>query len=210
MTTETVSIIIPFYNEEEAIPSLVEKLNQYLANVTSFTPEVIFVNDGSKDNSVRILKESVQYNFKVKIISLSKNFGSHAALRAGILNATGDCIVFMYADLQDPLELIERLYGKYKEGFNIIWAVRKNVNNTFFERTFSGVYSSMMKKYVSVNYPRKGFDVVMFSKKVQAYLNTNVEANSSVFLQILVFPVSGRRILNMISRHGKTVDLNGH
>jgi glycosyltransferase involved in cell wall biosynthesis len=180
-----VSIIIPFLNEEEGMPSLLEALNQYIKSLIDFKVEVIFVNDGSTDNSMKVLKQSMPLQFEAKVISLSKNFGSHAALRSGILNASGDYIVFMYADLQDPLEIIGSLYHKCKEGCDIAWAMRRNTNNSFIEQKFSMFYAAMMKKYAMANYPQKGFDVVMFDKKVQFNLNANMEANSSIFLQIL-------------------------
>jgi hypothetical protein len=92
----------------------------------------------------------------------------------------------MYADLQDPIQLISQLYDKIEIGNNdIIWATRNSTNNGFLESSFSKVYSRLMKKYVSSSYPEKGFDVLMFSKKVGAVINQNIEANSSIFLQIL-------------------------
>jgi glycosyltransferase involved in cell wall biosynthesis len=181
-----VSIIIPFLNEEENIVSLVEKLSDYFEKETNFEVEVIFVNDGSTDNSKNLLVKQYHKNYSSKIISFSKNFGSHAALRAGIQNASGDYVTFMYADLQDPIQLISQLYNKIeKENNEIVWATRNSTNNSFFESFFSKFYSSLMKKYVSSSYPEKGFDVVMFSKKVAVVINQNIEANSSIFLQIL-------------------------
>jgi glycosyltransferase involved in cell wall biosynthesis len=181
-----VSIIIPFLNEEENIVSLVETLSDYFEKEIHFEAEVIFVNDGSTDNSKNILVEQYHKNYSSKIISFSKNFGSHAALRAGIQNATGDYVTFMYADLQDPIQLISQLYDKIeKENNEIVWATRNSTNNSFFESSFSKFYSSLMKKYVSSSYPEKGFDVVMFSKKVAMVINQNIESNSSIFLQIL-------------------------
>jgi len=181
-----ISIIIPFLNEEENIVSLVTKLSTYFETETRFGVEVIFVNDGSSDNSKKLLIEQAHKNYSCKIISFSKNFGSHAALRAGILNASGDYITFMYADLQDPIQLISQLYNKIEEGNNeIIWATRNSTKNGFFESTFSKIYSGLMKKYVSTSYPERGFDIVMFSNKVANVINENIEANSSIFLQIL-------------------------
>ena len=120
-----ISIIIPFLNEEENIVKLVTTLSLYFEIETRFGVEVIFVNDGSTDNSKKILLEQDHINYSSKIISFSKNFGSHAALRAGILNSSGEYITFMYADLQDPIQLISQLYDKIDEGNNeIIWATR--------------------------------------------------------------------------------------
>jgi dolichol-phosphate mannosyltransferase len=181
-----VSIIIPFLNEEENIVSLVTTLSTYFETETRFEVEVIFVNDGSSDNSKKLLIEQEHKTYSSKIISFSKNFGSHAALRAGILNSSGEYITFMYADLQDPIQLISQLYEKIVEGNKeIIWATRNTTNNGFFESSFSKLYSTLMKKYVSSSYPEKGFDIVMFSSKVAKVINQNIEANSSIFLQIL-------------------------
>ena len=181
-----VSIIIPFLNEEENIVLLVSTLSDYFERETRFDVEVIFVNDGSIDNSKKLLLEQNHENYSIKIISFSKNFGSHAALRAGILNASGDYITFMYADLQDPIQLISHLFDKIVEGNKeIIWATRNATNNGLIESSFSKLYSRLMKKYVSSAYPEKGFDIVMFSEKVGVLINQNIEANSSIFLQIL-------------------------
>lgn len=180
-----VSVIIPFLNEEENIPLLVLTLNSFFKEQSLFDTEVIFVNDGSTDNSVKVLKECNCEFYKARIISLSQNYGSHAALRAGITSATGDYISFMYADLQDPVELISQLFSKCDEGYNIAWAVRNYTSNSWGEKFFSRFYSMMMKKYAIAAYPEKGFDIVMFDKKVQQNLNLNIEANSSIFLQIL-------------------------
>lgn len=182
-----VSIIIPFLNEEENIYSLVDSLSNYFSNEKRFEVEVIFVNDGSTDASQCKLIELPHKNYSCKLISLSKNFGSHSALRAGIKNATGDFITFMYADLQDPISLISEMFLKMTENHSneIIWATRRSTNNGFIESAFSKLYSNLMRKYVSSTYPKKGFDVVMFSKKVSTVINQNIESNSSIFLQIL-------------------------
>ncbi len=180
-----VSIIIPFLNEADNVEGLVSALNQYFASKQNYQTELILVNDGSTDDSVQKFSKATFDNVDAKLISLSKNFGSHAALRAGILNATGDYICFMYADLQDPLELIDRLYENVTKQNDIVWATREATNNGLLEKSFSSMYAYLMKKYVVKSFPDKGFDIVMFNKKVQQQLNNNIEANSSIFLQIL-------------------------
>lgn len=181
-----VSIIIPFLNEEENISLLTESLSFFFSEKKEFDAEVLFIDDGSTDKSLQLLKVAKHSRYRCKIISLSKNFGSHAALRAGIQQATGKYICFMYADLQDPLELIEKLYFKCEEGNDVCWATRESTQNGWWEQTFSKTYASMMKRYAISTYPEKGFDIVMFNQKVQTCLNQNVENNSSVFLQILI------------------------
>lgn len=180
-----VSVIIPIYNEYEGIPFLVESLNGFFAEHKYLNAEVIFVNDGSKDNSVQRLSEMKHETYKAKVISFSRNFGSHAALRAGIATAQGELICFNYADLQDPLELILDMKNRIDEGNDIIWAHRESTKVTFSEKTFSRFYAYLMQKFAFNNFPEKGFDIVMFNNKVAHEVNKNVEANSSIFLQIL-------------------------
>jgi glycosyltransferase involved in cell wall biosynthesis len=179
------SVIIPIYNEYEGIPFLVENLNAFFGEHPRLRPEIIFVNDGSKDGSVERLQEMHHETYKAKIISLSRNFGSHAAIRAGVSIASGELICFNYADLQDPLELILQMEEKAKEGNEIIWAHRESTKVSLGEKTFSSVYAYLMKKFAFSNFPDKGFDIVMFNKKVALQVKNNVEANSSIFLQIL-------------------------
>jgi glycosyltransferase involved in cell wall biosynthesis len=181
-----ISVIIPLLNEEDNIDHLINQLNQYFLEQTQFSAEVVFVNDGSSDHTVLKLREAAHYAYTAKVISFSRNFGSHAALRAGIQIATGDYITFMYADLQDPLELINELAQEIsiKEA-EICWAQRIDSNVSKSEKLFSKGYAYLMQRYAVPNFPKNGFDIVMFSKKVQVCLNLNVENNSSIFIQIL-------------------------
>lgn len=181
-----VSVIIPVYNEQENVQVLVNQLNLYFEEEKRFSGEVIFVNDGSSDETLRELKEARHKRYSYKIISFSRNFGSHAALRAGILRAKGNYITFMYADLQDPLSLISRMYEEIKlKQVEICWAFRNSTMAAKTEKLFSSAYAGFMRKYAVPNFPKKGFDVVMFSQKVKECLDSNVENNSSVFIQIL-------------------------
>ncbi|WP_018479256.1 glycosyltransferase [Pontibacter roseus] len=181
-----VSVIIPVFNEEENIQHLVYELNAYFQDETRFATEVIFVNDGSSDATLDKLKNAPHHSYTYKIISFSRNFGSHAALRAGIQKAKGDYITFMYADLQDPLTLVSQLYDEVEEKkVDITWAFRNTTAVAATERVFSSAYATLMRKYAVPNFPKKGFDIVMFSKKVKTCLDENVENNSSVFIQIL-------------------------
>ncbi|MBD3306802.1 glycosyltransferase [candidate division KSB3 bacterium] len=179
------SLIIPFLNEQENIPVLVSELTKYFAAFRVENPEVLFVDDGSTDHSVELLGKAHHQGYRAKLLKLSRNYGSHAALRAGIWHATGEYITFLPADLQDPVELIEALYAKAHEGYDIVWAARQKVDVAHLEKFFSKVYAKLMQRFVANNYPPNGFDVVMFNRKVQQELNQNIEANSSLFLQLL-------------------------
>ncbi|MEO8403080.1 MAG: glycosyltransferase family 2 protein [Chitinophagaceae bacterium] len=179
-----ITIIVPFLNEEDNIERLGAELNRFTGSKPDIQFEVILVNDGSTDSSVNVIKNTT-FATPTKVISFSQNYGSHAALRAGIMHSKGKHVTFLYADLQDPIENIATMYSKEMEGNDIIWANRSGTQNSFFERQFSKFYSRLMKKYVNKRYPTKGFDVVLFNRKVADAVNKNVEGNSSVFLQIL-------------------------
>lgn len=184
--SKTISIIIPIYNEADGIPNLVNSLNTFFTdNKEILNTEIIFVNDGSTDSSLIILQEQSFHNYQAKLLSFSKNYGSHAALRAGIMEAKSDFITFMYADLQDPLDLINQMFHQAEQGADIVWATRTSTSNSFFERKFSEGYAKLMKKYAFSNFPDKGFDIVFFNSKVKQELDRNIEANSNIFLQIL-------------------------
>ncbi|MFN3315690.1 MAG: glycosyltransferase, partial [Raineya sp.] len=120
-----ITILIPFLNEKANILFLVQSLREFCQKHKELSFEVIFVDDGSTDGSFELLQQQKHEFYTYKIIKLSKNFGSHAALRAGILHAKGEYITFMYADLQDPLELVLKLYQEIQEKkVEIAWAYR--------------------------------------------------------------------------------------
>ncbi|GAB4327542.1 MAG: glycosyltransferase family 2 protein [Flammeovirgaceae bacterium] len=197
-----ITILIPFLNESANIPFLVQSLGEFCKRNNNLNFEVIFIDDGSTDNSFELLQEQKHEFYTYKIIKLSKNFGSHAALRAGILHAQGEYITFMYADLQDPLELVIKLYREINENRKeIVWAYRNEKQSWF-----SGFYAKLMKKFAVKNFPENGFDIVMFSRKVQKLLNENIEANSSIFLQILTlgFPQSSITYQKQPRKAGKS------
>jgi glycosyltransferase involved in cell wall biosynthesis len=180
-----ISIISPFFNEAGNIENFISSLNTYFVG-KPYSTEIILVDDGSSDNSIQLLKEQKIGNYDLKLIKLSKNFGAQAAVRAGIKHTTGDYITFLPADLQDPLDLIDRSLDTInRTNADIVYAFRKTTNNSFFESAFSEFYSYMMKKFVNPKFPGKGFDIVFFNKKVKHNLDQNIELNSSIQLQIL-------------------------
>ncbi len=179
-----ISIISPFLNESDNIGNYVSTLNRFFVN-KPYAVEVILVDDGSTDNSIELLQAQQFGNYDIRVLKLSKNFGAQAAVRAGILHATGDYITFLPADLQDPLDLIDMSLEMVREkDADIVYAFRKTTNNSFFESAFSEFYAYLMKKFVSPKFPKKGFDIVFFNRKVKENLDQNIELNSSIQLQI--------------------------
>ena len=108
-----ISIIIPTYNEQESLPFLHEKLNEIMGQMPKYDFEILFVNDGSKDKSLEIIKKFREEDGRYNYIDFSRNFGQEIAMAAGLDYVTGDCAIFMDADLQDPPELIPELVKKF-------------------------------------------------------------------------------------------------
>lgn len=180
-----ISVLIPFLNEEENIARLTEALGAFFTAHPELKAEVLFIDDGSNDGSVEALRKANHRGYAARISRLSRNFGSHAALRAGIFHARGTYITFMYADLQDPLSLIPRMLEHAGDGIEIVWAVRNQTASGTFERMFSRAYARLMQRFAIRLFPDNGFDIVLFGQKTREVLNSHVESNSSIFLQIL-------------------------
>src|SRR5680860_492724 len=118
-----ISIIVPSYNEQDNIAILFEKIREQLSD---YNLEIIFVDDGSNDNTLNnIVKLSKKYEY-VKYISFSRNFGHQAALRAGLISATGDAVISMDADLQHPPELLPKLIAEWRNGYDIVYTRRND------------------------------------------------------------------------------------
>nr|WP_300797677.1 glycosyltransferase [uncultured Acetatifactor sp.] len=180
-----VSVVVPFLNEEDNVIRFCEELDQF-RNQNDFPIELIFVDDGSTDQSVQLLS-----NFRFRcidrycIISLSKNFGSHAAIRAGIEYASYDICTWMAVDLQEPIEFIQIGYEKITGGLDAVFFEKESVKISPVERAFSKVYSRLMIKYAVPNYGKGGIANIMFNGKIKKYLRENVEINSAINLQIM-------------------------
>ena len=146
-----ISIVVPCYNEEESIPSFYKECINVIKKIKNVKYEIIFVNDGSKDNTLNILKKYSKIDSNVKYISFSRNFGKEAAMLAGLKYANGDYITLMDADLQDPPHLLIEMYSKIqKEKVDCVIARRKNrigepKIRSFFARKFYTIISKMAK-----------------------------------------------------------------
>lgn len=118
-----VTLVIPAYNEEEVVPFLRKELERFAAELRCEL-EVILVNDGSRDRTIELLAEWARSDSRVKVIHLSRNFGHQIASTAGLDHASGDAIVLIDADLQDPLSVVHEMIGRYREGYDVVYGQR--------------------------------------------------------------------------------------
>ena len=146
-----ISIIIPTYNEEDSLPILYERLKKLIDSISNYEFEVLFVNDGSKDKTIQIIKELREKDNRICYVDFSRNFGKEIAMIAGIDYAKGDAVVFMDADLQDPPELIPELIKYWEEGYDDVYARRSSrKGETWLKKFTSKMYYRVLQHLTRV------------------------------------------------------------
>ena len=159
-----VSIVIPCYNEEGNVEVLYNEIKSLLSN---FTIEFIFVDDNSIDRTLSILESLANSNSDVNYISLSRNFGHQNALRAGLEYSTGDCVISMDADLQHPPELLLTLIEKWEQGYEIVYTIRKDVENiSQFKKITSSFFYMLMNRLSEIEVKKGAADFRLLDKKI--------------------------------------------
>ena len=146
-----ITIIIPAYNEEESLPHLYERLEKLMNSMEHYEFEILFVNDGSKDNTINLIKEYREKDNRICYVDFSRNFGKEIAMIAGLDYATGDCVIFMDADLQDPPELIPELVKYWEEGYDDVYAKRNSrKGETWLKKFTSKMYYRVLQHLTNI------------------------------------------------------------
>lgn len=166
MNNPTISIIAPCYNEEETIEPFLRRIEEILTQINE-PYEIVFINDGSKDNTLNVLLNAKQ-NFKnIRIINFSRNFGKEAALTAGLDKARGEAAIPIDVDLQDPPELIKELVAKWREGYDVVLAKRADrTSDSFAKRVSADLFYKLNGKISNVDIPNNVGDFRLMSKRV--------------------------------------------
>lgn len=171
-----ISIVIPCYNEEAVIPALYERLTTAVSRLHS-SYEVVVVDDGSTDASWDLLSAISHKDRRWKTIRFSRNFGHQAALSAALFHATGDCAVLIDADLQDPPEEINRFVEKWREGYQVVYAVRAKRKEHVFKRAFYKIFYLLLASVANIQIPLDSGDFCLIDRKVIEILNSMPEQN---------------------------------
>ena len=178
------SIIVPvYYNENNLLPLYEDLKDKVLNKLKDY--EIVMVDDGSGDSSWEKMKELQRIDPQIHLIKLSRNFGSHAAILAGLARASGDCAVIKAADLQEPSEILLEMFEEWKKGNNVVLAVREGREESVFQKAFSNLYYWLVRKLALPNMPRTGFDIFLIDRKVIEVLKLMDEKNSAITLQVL-------------------------
>lgn len=166
MNKKTIGFVLPIYNEEKNIrilyKELIDEINEIWCNY-----EMLFINDGSQDNSLSELKEIKARDKNVKIIDLSRNFGHEQAVKAWLDHCHGDYIVIMDTDLQDPPKLIKEMYKKITQGYDIVYAQRETRNDGWFKDTTAKIFYKILQKVTETEIPANTGNYRMFTNQVK-------------------------------------------
>jgi dolichol-phosphate mannosyltransferase len=161
---KTISVVSPVFNEEGNIKVFYNELKKVL-NTLDYDHEIIFINDGSSDNSLVYLVEITLLDDKVKILNLSRNFGHQLAITAGIDHAKGDCVIILDSDMQDPPSVIIGLITKWEDGFQVVNAKRKSRQDGFFKNFTAKFFYKFLNSILSNKIPENVGDYRLLDKK---------------------------------------------
>ncbi|HNJ59046.1 MAG TPA: glycosyltransferase family 2 protein, partial [Chitinophagaceae bacterium] len=208
------SLVVPVYFEEEVILQFLKETAEVLEQLP-YDYEYVFIDDGSKDKTVEILTEQAQKQDNIKLIVFSYNHGKASAVSAGIAHASGDYLLYMDPDLQDPPKEIPIFLNKIEEGYDLVWGIRKEKKDTFLNTLFSKIFWTTLNKFTGLQIP-KGIAVMrIFNRSfAEEFLKYN-EANrfiEGMFINIsknwTTIPISQRERFAGTSKFNFTKKMN--
>jgi dolichol-phosphate mannosyltransferase len=180
------TIIVPVYFNEENLPDTAPALLDLGKLLPETDIDVIFVDDGSGDQSFPVLRALQQrWPKQISVIRLSRNFGSMNAVLAGLQASTGDCVGMISADLQDPPELFAEMYQQWLKGNKSVLAVRQGREDSLSEKLFANTYYYLLRKFALKDYPEKGFDLCLLDRQIVNDITRIHEKNTSLMSLIV-------------------------
>lgn len=171
-----ISVVVPVYNESKNIPALYKRLKEVLPKIAK-DYEVIFIDDGSTDASRPAIKRLRQKDKKVKTISFSRNFGHMAAVSAGLKHASGDKVVIMDADLQDPPEVILKMYQKATQGYEVVYGIKSKRKEGATKKLMFSLFYRLLDKITRLKMPLDAGAFSLIDRKVVSVINSLPERN---------------------------------
>jgi glycosyltransferase involved in cell wall biosynthesis len=173
------TVVIPLYNEEANLPELHRRVRETLEG-RGIAYRLLFVNDGSRDGTLDLLRRLASSDSRIRVLSLSRNFGHQISISAGIAHADGDVVVVMDGDLQDPPEVIPDLLGKWSEGFDVVYAVRRKRKEGIVKRAAYSVFYRLLRAVSSVEIPLDSGDFSLMDARVVELLRSFPERSRFV------------------------------
>lgn len=169
---KTISLVIPCYNEEGVLPHLFEEISRIASELSTYAFEFVFVDDGSKDQTLNLLLDFLKRDDRVVVVEFSRNFGKEPAMSAGLMHATGDAVIPIDSDLQDPPELIAQMIEKWEEGAEVVLARRvSRSTDSFAKRISAGLFYKFHNSISSVKIPENVGDFRLMDRIVVDQIN---------------------------------------
>lgn len=166
MTKKLISYIFPIYNESGSIPMLYSTMSELLKSHPRYNYELIFINDGSRDNSLELLTDLSKKDVSISIIDFSRNFGHQIAVTAGLDFAQGDAVIIMDSDLQDPPKVSFDLIKKWEDGFDVVYAQRRTRKDSFFKKVTANLFYRLLRSLADIEIPRNTGDFRLLDRSV--------------------------------------------
>ncbi|MFA6028971.1 MAG: glycosyltransferase family 2 protein [Elusimicrobiota bacterium] len=177
---EKLSVVVPAYNEQEVLPEFHRRLSAALEGL-GLEAEILFVDDGSRDATAAVLAGLRERDPRVRVLRFSRNFGHQIAITAGLDHAVGDAAVVIDADLQDPPETLRDMVARWREGFDVVYAVRsQRESESFFKRATAGLFYRLLRSMTDVDLPVDAGDFRLLSRRAYKELNAMRERHRYV------------------------------
>ena len=161
-----ITILVPAYNEEESLNALYERISKIMNSMENYEFELLFINDGSKDKTLSMIKELRSKDNRVCYVDFSRNFGKEIAMIAGLDYATGDCVIIMDADLQDPPELIPQMVELWEQGYDDVYAIRRSrAGETWLKKFTSKMYYKVLQSLTKVEIQKDTGDFRLLDRR---------------------------------------------
>lgn len=180
-----ISIVVPVYWNAQSLPPLKQAFEEVTQQLPHHTFEFVFTDDGSGDNSYGVLGDLAAQDPRVRVVRLSRNFGSNVAILAGLTHAKGEVAVVIAADLQDPPSLIPTLVAEWEKGFQAVLAARKTRQDPLISRFFASIFNRAFRRFVFPNFPPNGYDFMLIDRQIIDILVGLQEKNSYIFGQVM-------------------------
>lgn len=165
------SFVVPMFNEEDCIEELQKRIRAVVLSLGE-SSELIFVDDGSTDSTLVRLKKLTAQDSRIRVVSLSRNFGHQVAVKCGLQWARGEAVVVLDGDMQDPPEIVEQMFEKWRQGFKVVYGIRKEREESFLKQHCYTLFYRLMSKLASLEIPSDVGDFCLMDRKVVDHLNT--------------------------------------
>lgn len=181
-----VTLVSPVYHNALSLPALLEAFQALAARNAADQFEFVFVDDGSRDNSFAVLCDLAETDARVRIVKLSRNFGSSAAVLAGLSHARGDVVAVIAADLQDPPELLHEMLIQWRDGHKVVLAAREDRDDPFLPSLLANTFYSLFRRYAIKTMPKGGFDFFLIDRQVNDLLK-GIQENNAYLMGLILW-----------------------